>query len=183
VTELHRDATEILTGWPAPDSGQDALRAHYLRHLASYADGLWRSRLPEHLTASALVISPDGDWVLLHLHAKVGRWLQFGGHCEPGDRTLAGAAYRETLEESGLATVELDEVPVQLSRHPVRCGGVSAYHLDVQFLAVAPDGGVPVRGAESDDLRWYPASALPPDTDDAVVSLVSRSRERLRAKD
>ena len=39
--------------------------------------------------------------MLLTLHAKAGQWFQLGGHCEPGDATLAGAATREAAEESG----------------------------------------------------------------------------------
>jgi 8-oxo-dGTP pyrophosphatase MutT (NUDIX family) len=182
VTPLHRDAVRVLAGWQPPDPSQEELREYYLRHLSRYADGLWRTRLPEHVTASALVVGKDGERVLLHLHGKVGRWLQFGGHCEPEDGTLAGAAYREVLEESGL-TADLDEVPVQLSRHQVRCGGTAAYHLDVQFVAVAAEDGVPVRSAESHDLRWYAADALPGDADEAVRNLVARSRDRLRTRD
>jgi 8-oxo-dGTP pyrophosphatase MutT (NUDIX family) len=179
---LHEDAVGVLTRWTAPDAAQEELREHYLRHLSLYADGLWRDRLPEHVTASAVVLSRDGARVLLHLHGKVGRWLQFGGHCEPRDWSLAAAAYRETIEESGLPRVELDGVPVQLSRHRVRCSGTTAYHLDVQFLTVAPDGAVPVRSAESHDLRWYAVNELPADADEAVVSLVARSRDRLHTR-
>jgi 8-oxo-dGTP pyrophosphatase MutT (NUDIX family) len=181
VTSLHRDAVRILTAWQPPDTIQKQLREQYLRHLSAYDDGLWRTRLPEHVTASALVVSKDGERVLLHLHGKVGRWLQFGGHCEQEDRTLVGAAYREVLEESGL-DADLDDVPVQLSRHQVHCGGATAYHLDVQYLAVAPDSGVPVRSAESRDLRWYAADELPDDSDEAVRTLVARSRDRLRTR-
>ena len=178
MTRLHHDAVEVLTAWQPPDEEQAGLREHYLDHLEKYPDGLWRSRLPEHLTASALVVAKDGGSVLLHLHRKVGRWLQFGGHCEPDDTTLAGAAYREVLEECGLAT-DLDEVPVQLSRHQVRCGGVTAYHLDVQFVAVAPEFAVPVRSEESRELSWYDAAEPPADADRAVLDLITRSRERL----
>ncbi len=181
MTPLHGDAVKVLTAWQPPDSIQKQLRERYLRHLSTYEDGLWRTRLPEHVTASALIVSKEGERVLLHLHGKVGRWLQFGGHCEQEDNTLAGAAYREVLEESGLAA-DLDHVPVQLSRHQVRCGGTTAYHLDVQYVAVAPEDGVPVRSSESHDLRWYAADALPDDADEAVRSLVARSRERLRTR-
>ena len=178
MTPLHRDAVAGLTSWQAPDAEQSALRDHYLDHLDAHADGLWRTCLPEHLTASALVVADAGERVLLHLHGKVGRWLQFGGHCEPDDTSLAGAAYREVLEESGLAT-DLDGIPVQLSRHQVRCGGVTAYHLDVQFVAVAPEFAVPVRSEESRELSWYDAAEPPADADRAVLDLITRSRERL----
>ena len=34
---------------------------------------------------------PESERVLLTLHRKGGFWAQLGGHCEPDDRTLAGA--------------------------------------------------------------------------------------------
>lgn len=179
MTALHADATRSLAGWEPPDAEQARLRTSYLRHLAAYDDALLRQRLPEHLTASALVIDPDAGRVLLNLHGRVGRWLQFGGHCEPGDRTLAGAALRETREESGLDRLDLDPVPVQLSRHQVRCGGGAAFHLDVQFVAVPAGSGEPVCSGESTELRWFGVNAMPGDADPAVVSLVRRSVSRL----
>jgi hypothetical protein len=69
--------------------------------------------------------------------------------------------------------------PVRLDRHEVRCAGPAAppaVHLDVQFVAVAPAAATHARGAESDDLAWWPVDALPPDTDDSVRALVSRAR-------
>ncbi|HZO63646.1 MAG TPA: NUDIX hydrolase [Kribbellaceae bacterium] len=179
MTALHADATRSLNRWAAPDDEQERLRTHYLRHLGTYDDGLSRERLPEHVTASALVLDPDGGRVLLNLHTKVGRWLQFGGHCEPADETLAGAALRETREESGLDVLDLDPVPVQLSRHQVRCGGGPSYHLDVQYVAVPTGDAEAVCSSESDELRWFGVDELPSDADHAVVSLVRRSVRRL----
>ena len=43
---------------------------------------------PGHFTASAFVVSPDGTKVLLVEHARLGRWLQPGGHIEADDRTV-----------------------------------------------------------------------------------------------
>jgi 8-oxo-dGTP pyrophosphatase MutT (NUDIX family) len=174
---LHADATSTLTTWVPPDQEQADLREYYLRHLTSYQDGLWRSRLPEHLTASALVVDPAGPRVLLTLHAKIRRWLQLGGHCEAEDVTLAGSALREACEESGLTGLRIDPVPVQLSRHRVRCGGHDeAYHLDVQYLVMATAATDYVVSEESHDLRWFGVDELPDGVDEAVRMLVKRAR-------
>lgn len=180
---LHADAYATLAGWSPPDPEQDGLRQYYLRHLTSHPDAMWRSRLPEHLTASALVLDAATGKVLLTLHAKIHRWLQLGGHCEPGDTTLAGAALREAVEESGLTGLAIDPVPVQLSRHRVQCGGrPDAFHLDVQFLVVATTGTQYVVSDESHDLRWLARDALPPGVDQAVEELVERASRRPAAQ-
>ena len=130
--------------------------------------------------ASALVVSASGKEVLLTLHAKARQWFQFGGHCERTDTTLAGAALREALEESGLPTLDLDPVPVQLSEHAVPfCGpDGDVHHLDVRFLAVAPASGLHAVSEESLDVRWWPADALP-DPGSDLVELVALARARL----
>lgn len=180
---LHADAVATLDGWSAPTPDQERLRRRYADHLAARADGLTRACYPDHLTASTLVLSADGTQVLLTLHAKARQWFQLGGHCEPGDPTLAGAALREAVEESGLQGLELDPVPVQLSEHAVPfCdprGGV--HHLDVRFLAVAPVDAAHAVSEESLDVRWWPADALP-DPQPDMVELVALARGRLRAQ-
>lgn len=173
---LHGDAVAVLEGWSAPDEEQEELRRHYLRHLAEHADGMWRSCRPEHVTASALVVDARGKKTLLTLHKTVGRWLQLGGHCEPGDTTLAGAALREATEESGLTGLTVSPQPLQLSRHLLEAGGCAgAYHLDVQFLVTATTNAQYVVSDESDDLAWYPLGALPADTDASVQALAARA--------
>jgi 8-oxo-dGTP pyrophosphatase MutT (NUDIX family) len=182
---LHADALALLEGWRAPNDGQEALRRRYVDHLRSHPDGLSRGCRPDHVTASTLVLNEAGDAVLLTLHAKAGQWFQLGGHCEPADETLAGAALREAAEESGLGGLALDPEPVQLSEHAVPfCGpdapGGPVHHLDVRFLAVAPDGAGHAVSEESLDVRWWPADALP-DPQDDLVELVAFSRARRRA--
>jgi 8-oxo-dGTP pyrophosphatase MutT (NUDIX family) len=182
---LHADALALLEGWRAPNDGQEALRRRYVDHLRSHPDGLSRGCRPDHVTASTLVLNEAGDAVLLTLHAKAGQWFQLGGHCEPADETLAGAALREAAEESGLGGLALDPEPVQLSEHAVPfCGpdapGCPVHHLDVRFLAVAPDGAGHAVSEESLDVRWWPADALP-DPEGDLVELVALSRARRRA--
>ena len=176
---LHADALSSLTAWAPPSPAQVAARERYVEHLLGHADALQRSCYPDHLTASTLVMSPGLDQVLLTLHAKAGRWFQLGGHCEPADRTLAGAATREAHEESGLAGIALDPVPVQLSEHAVPfChprGGV--HHLDVRFVAIAEGSAAPEVSDESLDVRWWPADDLP-DPEPDLVELVALARSR-----
>jgi len=116
--------------------------------------------------------------VLLTLHAKIRRWLQTGGHLEEADVSLAGAALREAYEESGLAQLRVDPVPLLLSRHQVICGGQPVHHLDVQFLAMASGGRTPVVSEESLDVSWFALDALP-DVDDSVRDLVAAAATRL----
>lgn len=182
---LHADALAVLSGWSAPDAGQAALRERYLTHLHAHPDAMRREGRPDHLTASTLVLSDDGERVLLTLHAKARRWFQLGGHCEAGDPSLAAAALREATEESGLASLRLDPVPVQLSAHAVPfCGGTPdrpVHHLDVRFVAVATAHEQHVVSEESLDVRWWPADALPePEAD--LVDLVRLARARQRAQ-
>nr|WP_202524077.1 NUDIX hydrolase [Kitasatospora sp. SID7827] len=182
---MHADAVRVLTGWTPVGDGQDELRRAYLAHLADRPDGMWRACPEGHITASALVVDPAGGRVLLTLHPKVGRWLQMGGHCEPGDGTLAAAALREAVEESGVEGLVLLPVdgrpgPVKLDRHLVRCAGKDRpenTHLDVQYVALAPAGARELISEESLDLRWFDWDGLPADTDRSVRDLVARARE------
>ncbi|KQV73887.1 NUDIX hydrolase [Aeromicrobium sp. Root344] len=178
---LRDDAHGVLSGWSALDAEQERLRALYVAHTETYADAMSRECHPDHLTASAIIFSADHRRVLLTLHRIIKRWLQTGGHCEPDDATLAEAALREGREESGIADLVIDPVPVLLSRHEVPCGPLRpAHHLDVQYVAVAPDGAQHVISDESDDLAWFGVDALPADTDDSVRALIAAARTRLR---
>ncbi|MEU2791451.1 NUDIX hydrolase [Streptomyces sp. NPDC007100] len=173
---LHDDAARVLKEWPAPSPEQERLRLSYLDHLATYPDGMGKPCKAGHITASALVIDPARGRVLLTLHRKLKMWLQMGGHCEPEDATLADAALREAREESGIASgLTLLGGPVRLDRHHTPC----AWHLDVQYAALAPEGAEAVISDESLDLRWFPYAQVADVADDSVVRLVERTRALL----
>jgi 8-oxo-dGTP pyrophosphatase MutT (NUDIX family) len=175
----HAEALTALRGWRPPYPEQTALRDRYVDHLLAHPDGLTRGCVPDHLTASTLVLSADGSAVLLTLHAKARRWFQFGGHLEPGDSTLAAAALREATEESGVAGLVFDPQPVQLSEHAVPfCGPTGdVHHLDVRFVAWAPDGAGHSVSDESLDVRWWPVDALP-DLEPELHELIALARRR-----
>jgi len=56
---------------------------------------------PGHITCSGLVLAPDGERLLLVHHRRLDRWLLPGGHVEPDDASVAYAARREVVEETG----------------------------------------------------------------------------------
>jgi len=179
VDRVRADALAVLMTWTAPDAEQDRLRRDYVAHLERHPDGVRRSCFPDHLTAGTLVLSHDGDAVLLNLHRKARRWFAFGGHIEPDDATLADAAHREALEESGVAGLAFDPEPVHLDLHEVGfCDPRGTVrHLDVRYCAVAPAGAGHQASDESLDVRWWPLDGLP-ELEDEMHRLIALALSR-----
>ena len=176
---LLEDAIDVLDGYSPDDPSQQRLRSEFLAHLDAHPDGIWRDGPPAHLTASCFVFDPAGERVLLTLHRKGGFWVQLGGHLEPGDSTLAGAALREATEESGVG-LALAPGPVGLHRHELSAAfGRCREHLDVAYAAVAATGAMPAVSDESDDVAWWLLDALPatvvPDLPARLAQLTSSS--------
>ncbi|WP_116951240.1 NUDIX hydrolase [Jiangella endophytica] len=179
---LHADAVAVLTGWAAPSPEQDRLRHDYLDLLSAHPRAMRRDCVPAHLTGSALIVDPAAERVLLLLHGRANLWLQAGGHCEDGDDSLAATALREATEESGIdgLTLAAGGRPIKLDRHPAPCRpGVAEWHLDVQYLALAPSGAVAAVSDESHDLGWFGYDDLPAPLGGGVVELIAAARAAL----
>ncbi|HTX95743.1 MAG TPA: NUDIX domain-containing protein [Mycobacterium sp.] len=176
---VRESAISILSDWQAPDAAQDSLRHAVLAFVHGRPDACRRDCVAGHVTASALVLDHTGGQVLLTLHPRLGRWVQLGGHCDDDDADVVTAALREATEESGVDGLHIEPMLAAVHVHPVTCSlGVPTRHLDLQFVAYAPPGAQIAISEESDDLRWWPADALPPGTDEALAYLVSRAARR-----
>ncbi|HKO47950.1 MAG TPA: NUDIX hydrolase [Polyangiaceae bacterium] len=140
---------------------------------------------PGHFTASAFVLSPDlRDLVLIH-HKKLGIWVQPGGHVEPTDGDLLGAARREVLEEVGLGELEqlrqtgasaspMFDLDIHLI--PARKTEPAHEHFDVRFAFVAKTREL-VLSDEVADMRWVPLSDIEQmGTDESVLRAVNKLR-------
>jgi 8-oxo-dGTP pyrophosphatase MutT (NUDIX family) len=114
---------------------------------------------PGHVTASAFIVHPASGRLLLHHHRRLNKWLQMGGHLDPGERVV-DAALREAREESGLPDLRLlDERPFDVDIHPIPAGkGEPPHsHFDVRFVLVTDHPEATERQeSESLELAWFP---------------------------
>ncbi len=139
-------------------------------------DPFTRERLQGHFTASAWLVSADGQRLLLTHHRKLQRWLQLGGHAD-GDHDLAAVALREAEEESGLAGLRLqDGVIFDLDRHwiPERHDVPGHWHYDVRYVVLAGSDERFVVSEESLQLEWRPVTAIADAPDDSLRRMAQR---------
>ncbi|NML53264.1 NUDIX domain-containing protein [Streptomyces sp. R302] len=99
-----------------------------------------RKTLPGHVTAGAILVSPDRR--ILHiLHNATGKWLLPGGHLEASDGTLLQAAGRELAEETGIPphlVTPRSHAPLHIDVHPIDANPAkdepAHHHFDFRFL-------------------------------------------------
>ncbi len=107
------------------------------------------------LGVSTLVV--DDGQVLLVKRGKPplqGYWSLPGGHLETGE-TLAAAAAREVLEETGIATRELKQIEIV----EIIDGGAERHIVLVVFRAKG--SGTPVAGDDAAEARWMALGEIP----------------------
>ena len=152
ILERHRAADE--------EEARDlaVLRDFVARHAADPFD----RRIAEgHLTGAAIVVSASGARVLLLHHRKLQRWLQPGGHGDPGERTGEEVALREAREETGLAGLTLHPAaprPLDVDVHPIPARGSEPahLHLDLRYLVIAPEqASITVQEEEASAVQWF----------------------------
>ena len=141
----------------------------YLKHYGKKA--FFRSSLPAHMTASALVVNKTTDKVLLAYHLLYRSYGWLGGHAD-GDFDLEYVAKKELTEESGLERFQLKycgiasiEV-IHVNRHLKKGKLVSDHlHLNVSYLFEADDSDkIRIKEDENSAINWVKISDM-----DAII--------------
>ncbi|HEX3796152.1 MAG TPA: NUDIX domain-containing protein [Acidimicrobiales bacterium] len=152
-------------------------QARILTELGRLADPCNEQADLTHFTASAIVVGPRGT--VLHLHKRLVRWLQPGGHIEAGESPPEGAL-REATEELGLPVTHPPAGPslIHLDVHEAALGHV---HLDLRYLLLAPDLDPAPPEGESPEARWYGWDEAAAIADDALVGALTVARAEWEA--
>jgi ADP-ribose pyrophosphatase YjhB (NUDIX family) len=142
-------------------------------------------------TASAFIVRTDFDEpkVMLHMHKKLGRYLQFGGHIETTE-TPWEAIVHEILEESGyemsqltllqpkdrigsLGTGKTHPIPIYHHTHQF---SEAHFHTDVSYPFVTDQEPRRVVGAdESGEVRLFTRAEISEFADDDTFESVRRA--------
>ena len=143
-------------------------RAFILAFLERNPDAFFRSNPVAHMTASAWVVNPARDRVLMVWHNLYRSWSWTGGHAD-GETDLLAVARREAEEESGVTGLRaVLETPLSVEiltveGHEKRGRYVSSHlHYNVTYLFEA-DATQPLRMKpdENSGAAWFtPADAL-----------------------
>jgi 8-oxo-dGTP pyrophosphatase MutT (NUDIX family) len=154
-----------------------------LEFLARHPDPFDRRISEGHLTGSALVLSRSRDRVLLLHHRKLDRWLQPGGHAEPGEASGEALRYVRPGRPASRTRAIRAPLPLDVDVHAIPAPGEPAHaHLDLRYLVLAPDGAAIARLAEeTNDLRWFGWEELPVlDLDHGLSRALAKARRVVR---
>ncbi|HVC71582.1 MAG TPA: NUDIX domain-containing protein [Acidimicrobiales bacterium] len=134
---------------------------------------------PVHVTGSAVVVGSRGT--VLHKHKRLHRWMQPGGHIDPGESPW-DAALRESEEETGLTVRHPVEGPrlLHLDVHEAAKGHT---HLDLRYLLVAPDEDPAPPPGESPEARWYTWDEAKAVADEALAGALEVARRQSEVGD
>jgi 8-oxo-dGTP pyrophosphatase MutT (NUDIX family) len=163
-TPAHALYRDLVDAYAARNPAEEEALAPLRRRLALADNPHDRATMSGHITGSGVILDPDGR-VLLIFHETLRRWLQPGGHVDPGEWAWEGVL-REMREETGAAAARIlpwcddPRVPFDIDIHPIppnpRKGEAGHLHFDFRYL-VRLDGRLADRGPEGEvgEVRWF----------------------------
>lgn len=181
---LISETTALLETYKVSRASDRVTRDHMLSLVKHGESAFSRAHFrPGHFTASAFIVDPDGERLLLINHPQLRRWLQPGGHFEASDRSPLAAALREAQEEVSLAgkldvlTGSLFDIAIHvLAPHDSQ---PSHRHFDLSFGFRARSSTI-ISGARTPPARWWSWAEILSTLDDAAVRRGARKLLRGR---
>ncbi len=137
-------------------------KAVILRFLEENDDAFLRENLIAHMTASAWVVNPKRDKVLMVYHRIYDSWSWTGGHAD-GEEDLLAVALREVTEETGVTHVRpvskdiFSLETLTVDGHEKRGEYVPSHlHLNLTYLLEADDTeALRVCEDENKGVAWF----------------------------
>ena len=163
----------LVDGHRPADPREAASKRTFLDELGRLPRPCDRHADPVHVTASAIVVGPRGT--VLHVHRRLGRWMQPGGHLDEGEPP-GHAALREGTEETGLPLEHPAGGP-RMIHVDVHEAAERHVHLDLRYLVLAPDLDPAPPAGESQQVRWFSWDEAEKVADEALVGALRAARE------
>jgi len=167
----------LVEGHEATSPREVESKALFLSELARLPDPCNEHADTTHVTASGIVVGRRGT--VLHLHRRLGIWMQPGGHIDAGE-TPDQAALREATEELGLDVAHPAGGPrlLHLDVHEAAYGHL---HLDLRYLLLGEDVDPHPPPGESPEARWYSWDEALAAADVALVDALPLARRAAEA--
>lgn len=155
-------------------------KALILDFLDKNENAFLRENLSAHMTASAWVVNPKRDKVLMVYHRLYDSWSWTGGHAD-GDEDLAAVALREVQEETGVKSARLlsrDIISLEIltvDGHEKRGSYVPSHlHMNVTYLVEADENDtLIICREENSGVQWFtPEAALEASTEPWFVERI-----------
>jgi 8-oxo-dGTP pyrophosphatase MutT (NUDIX family) len=166
IAEELRDELRRIT----PVDEREAMSlALTLDRLTWPGDPFSESENEHHVTSSAFVVSSRG--VILHLHRRLGIWVQPGGHVDPGESPQE-ACVRETSEETGLSARHT--APPRLFHVDVHPGPNGHTHYDLRYVLLSDPLDPDPPDHESPDVYWFNFDDAPARAEPALSAALAK---------
>lgn len=141
-----------------------------------------RKTLPGHVTGSAIIMKKsDPNFVLMIFHQKLYKWLQPGGHVDPGEHPQ-NAAIRELKEETNMdgqlhSFHEGKLFPIDIDIHPIPANVKKQEpahdHYDFRYL-ITIDDEIIGENSEQNEVAWVPVEEI---TNKGILRIIDKFKE------
>lgn len=123
------------------------------------ADVTSRKEFRGHVTAGAVLVNDRGEALFIH-HNALGKWLTPGGHLEPEDTNLLGAALRLAPVQPAPVHIDVHAIPANDSK-----GEGAHWHADFRYVFRATgDQAVTLQEEEVNGYAWRGVDTITDET-------------------